>query len=104
MKFSLNQKVLLTDNFSIAEDEGEFFLVNLQEEGQDFLLDKIAATMLCYLIGAESIQEAYDDLLAEYNNVKPEVLKNNLLVYIEDLANDGIVQITDLPILEDEIS
>lgn len=95
MKISLTQKVSLTENFSLAEEAGELFLVNHQEQGQDFILDDVAARMLLYLIGSESIQEAYDHLLEEYKKVEAAELKNDLLGYIEDLANDGIVQIAE---------
>ncbi|MDY7007251.1 MAG: PqqD family protein [Cyanobacteriota bacterium] len=94
MKIILTQQVLLTDNFFLAEDEGEIFLVNSQQEGEDFILDDMAAKMLFALIGSGSIQEAYEDLLQE-EQVEPEVLKNDLLEYIRDLRNDGIVKIID---------
>lgn len=94
MNIILTQQVLLTDNFFLAEDEGEIFLVNSQKEGEDFILDDMAAKMLFALIGSGSIQEAYEDLLEE-EQVEPEVLKNDLLEYIRDLTNDGIVKIID---------
>ncbi len=105
MNISLTQKVLFTNDFFLAEDEGGIFVVNSQQEGQDFLLDDVAAKMLFALIGAGSIQEAYEDIL-ELEEVDPEVLKNDLLEYIEDLINDGIVKIIDqkdsLSMVEDE--
>ena len=94
MNIILTQQVLLTDNFFLAEDEGEIFLVNSQQEGEDFILDDMAAKMLFALIGSGSIQEAYEDLLEE-EQVEPEVLKNDLLEYIRDLTNDGIVKVID---------
>lgn len=94
MKIILSQQVQLTDNFFLAEDEGAIFLVNSQQEGQDFILDDMAAKMLFALIGSGSIQEAYEDLLQE-EQVEPEVLKNDLLEYIRDLRNDGVVKIID---------
>ena len=94
MEIILNQQVQLTDNSFLEEDEGEFFLVNSQQEGEDFILDDMAAKMLFALIGSGSIQEAYEDLLEE-DQVEPEVLKNDLLEYIRDLRNDGIVKIID---------
>ena len=92
MNISFTQKVVLTDNFFLAEDEGGIFIVNAQQEGQDFLLDDVAAQMLFALVGADSIQEAYEDIL-ELEQVDPEVLKKDLLEYIEDLKNDGIIKI-----------
>ncbi|NET43574.1 PqqD family protein [Okeania sp. SIO2B3] len=94
MEIILTQQVLLTDNFFLAEDEGEIFLVNSQQEGEDFILDDMAAKMLFALIGSGSIQEAYEDILQQ-EQVEPEVLKNDLLEYIRDLRNDGIVKIID---------
>ncbi|NEP79785.1 MAG: PqqD family protein [Okeania sp. SIO3C4] len=94
MNIILTQQVVLTDNFFLAEDEGEIFLVNSQQEGEDFILDDMAAKMLFALIGSGSIQEAYEDLLQE-EQVDPEVLKNDLLEYIGELKNDGIVKIID---------
>ena len=92
MNISFTQKVVLTDNFFLAEDEGGIFIVNAQQEGQDFLLDDVAAQMLFALVGSDSIQEAYEDIL-ELEAVDPEVFKNDLLEYIEDLKNDGIIKI-----------
>ncbi|NEQ36619.1 MAG: PqqD family protein [Okeania sp. SIO3I5] len=94
MNISFTQKVSFTNDFFLAEDEGGIFVVNAQQEGEDFLLDDVAAKMLFALIGAESIQEAYEDIL-ELEEVDPELLKNDLLEYIEDLTNDGIVKIID---------
>ncbi|MEB3339572.1 PqqD family protein [Okeania sp.] len=94
MNISFTQKVAFTDNFFLAEDEGGIFVVNAENKGEDFLLDDVAAQMLFALIGAESIQEAYEDIL-EFEQVDPEVLRNDLLEYIEDLVNDGIVKIID---------
>ena len=92
MNISLTEKVVFTDDFFLAEDEGGIFVVNSQQEGEDFLLDDVAAQMLFALVGADSIQEAYEDIL-ELEQVDPEVLKKDLLEYIEDLKNDGIIKI-----------
>ena len=92
MNISLTEKVVFTDDFFLAEDEGGIFIVNSQQEGEDFLLDDVAAQMLFALVGADSIQEAYEDIL-ELEQVDPEVLKKDLLEYIEDLKNDGIIKI-----------
>ncbi len=94
MNISFTQKVSFTNDFFLAEDEGGIFVVNAEQEGEDFLLDDVAAKMLFALIGSESIQEAYEDIL-ELEEVDPEVLKNDLLEYIEDLTNDGIVKVID---------
>ena len=94
MNISFTQKVVLIDNFFLTEDEGGIFLVNTQQEGEDFLLDDLAAQMLFALVGSESIQEAYEDIL-ELEELEPEALKNDLLEYIENLKNDGIIKIID---------
>ena len=91
MNISLTEKVVFTDDFFLAEDEGGIFVVNSQQEGEDFLLDDVAAQMLFALVGADSIQEAYEDIL-ELEQVDPEVLKKDLLEYIEDLKNNGIIK------------
>lgn len=72
----------------------KFFWLTLKKEGEDFILDDMAAKMLFALIGSGSIQEAYEDLLEE-EQVEPEVLKNDLLEYIRDLTNDGVVKVID---------
>jgi hypothetical protein len=74
VNISLTEKVVFTDDFFLAEDEGGIFVVNSQQEGEDFLLDDVAAQMLFALVGADSIQEAYEDIL-ELEQVDPEVLK-----------------------------
>ncbi|MGD1711851.1 PqqD family protein [Hydrocoleum sp. CS-953] len=94
MNISFTQKVSFANDFFLAEDEGGIFVVNAEQEGEDFLLDDVAAKMLFALIGSESIQEAYEDIL-ELEEVDPEVLKNDLLEYIEDLTNDGIIKVID---------
>ncbi|MCL2924546.1 MAG: hypothetical protein MGF17_07955 [Trichodesmium sp. MAG_R04] len=96
MNISFTQKVVFTDNFFLTEDEGGIFVVNAQQEGEDFLLDDLAAQMLFALVGSESIQEAYEEILElEEEELEPEALKNDLLEYIEDLKNDGIIKIID---------
>ncbi|MGK7918813.1 MAG: PqqD family protein [Trichodesmium sp.] len=94
MNISLSQRVSLTNHFFLAEDEGGIFVVNSEQEGEDFLLDDVAAQMLFALIGSSSIQEAYEDIL-ELESVDPEILKKDLLEYVADLKDDGIIQVFD---------
>ena len=73
---------------------GEAILLNLASE-EYFALDEVGAKILHTLAESASTQAAYDILLQTYA-VEPEVLRQDLLAYIEQLRQGGLVEVVTL--------
>ncbi|HEY9851466.1 MAG TPA: PqqD family protein [Leptolyngbyaceae cyanobacterium] len=82
---------------SIAEDvlfrelDGESVILNLKSE-RYFGLDEVGTRMWEVLSSCESIEDAYEVLLSEYD-VVPEQLRNDLYKLIENLVEHGLVNV-----------
>ena len=92
MKLTLTQKISVLQDVLVQDLGGESVLLNLQSE-QYFGLDDVGTQMWQVLTETESIQAAYDLLLAEYQ-VEPEQLHQDLQDLIEQLVNHGLVEVT----------
>lgn len=73
----------------IRQIENESVLLNLQNE-RYFGLDEVGTRMWTSLIGAGSIQAAYEELLAEYE-VDHETLRRDLRKLISQLVGSGLL-------------
>lgn len=71
--------------------EGESVLLNLQSE-QYFGLDEVGTRMWVALTSANSMQEAYEALLAEYD-VDAEKLRQDLQGLVEKLVEKGLIEV-----------
>src|SRR5437879_8336755 len=91
MPISLDQKVVVPEDVLVQELEGESVLLNLKSE-RYFGLDDVGTRMWAVLSKAESIQSAYDTLLAEYE-VEPDRLRTDLLTLIDKLVEHGLVEV-----------
>lgn len=76
-----------------CELEGESVLLNLKSE-RYFGLDEVGSRMWKVLTTSESIQAAYQALLAEYA-VDPEQLSRDLENFIEKLLGQGLIEVRD---------
>ncbi len=92
MKLTLTQKISVPQDVLFQDLAGESVLLNLQSE-KYFGLDDVGTQMWQALTEAESIQAAYDMLLAEYD-VEPEQLQQDLDNLIENLVEHGLVEVT----------
>jgi len=59
-------------------------------------LDPVGTRMWTVLTGAESIQDAYDLLLAEYE-VTPEQLRKDLEEFLDKLSEQGLIEARPVP-------
>lgn len=66
-------------------------LLNLQSE-QYFGLDEVGTRMWAALTSANSIQEAYETLLGEYE-VDAEKLRRDLQGLLEKLVEKGLIEV-----------
>jgi hypothetical protein len=90
--------IAFTDRVTVPEDvlisglQGESVILNLDSE-RYFGLDEVGTRMMSVLTTADSIQAAYETLLQEYD-VEGEVLRQDMTAIIENLVEQGLVEIT----------
>jgi hypothetical protein len=88
---SFSERVAIPTDVLIRELDGESVALNLDSE-RYFGLDEVGTRMVMCLSEADSIQTAYEMLLAEYD-VDPDTLRQDLQTLIEDLLAHGLVEI-----------
>jgi hypothetical protein len=91
MTVSFDERLSVPADVLVQELEGESVLLNLKSE-RYFGLDEVGTRIWAILGKSESIQQAYDALLAEYD-VEPDVLRRDLLDLIDKLVDRGLVEI-----------
>jgi Coenzyme PQQ synthesis protein D (PqqD) len=93
MSVSFNQRVKLPDDVLISDLEGESVILNLNSE-RYYGLDKVGTRFLTLLSSSESIEHAFEALLAEYD-VEADALRLDLTELLLNLREQGLVQICD---------
>ena len=93
MHVSFSQRVKLADDVLVSNLEGESVLLNLKSE-RYYGLDEVGTRFLTLLDSSESIEHAFDVLLAEYD-VEAETLRNDLTTLLLNLCDQGLVEISD---------
>jgi hypothetical protein len=88
---SFDERISVPGDVLVQELHGESVLLNLNSE-RYFGLDEVGTRMWAVLSKSQSIQQAYDALLAEYN-IEPDVLRRDLLDLIDKLIGRGLVEI-----------
>ena len=91
MAVSFNHRIVISPEVLISEVGSESVLLNLKSE-QYFGLDEVGTRMWQALTSGESIQAAYDALMAEYD-VEPDLLRRDMSDLIERLIDQGLVEI-----------
>ncbi len=91
MEISFTDRVKVPDEILISGLQGESVLLNLNSE-RYFGLDDVGTRFFSVLTTANSIQSAYETLLEEYE-VEGEVLRQDLISIIEQLVDQGLVEI-----------
>lgn len=86
-----SDRVVLPNKVLAKQLDDELVILDLQSESY-FGLDDIGTTMWNELIGAESIQQAYDALLEQFD-VEPERLRADLQDLLASLVEGNLVQI-----------
>lgn len=88
---SFSGRVRIPDDVLISQLQEESVILNLDSE-RYFGLDDVGTRMLTVLSTADSIEAAYEQLLAEYE-VAPALLRQDLTSLIEKLVEQGLVTI-----------
>ncbi len=94
MAISFAQRVVVPGDVLVRELDGESVLLNLATDSY-FGLDAVGTDMWRALIASDSIQAAYETILAEYD-VAPETLRRDVAELVEKLAGNGLVQIEEM--------
>lgn len=93
MPLSFNQRVKLSDDVLVSDLEGEFVILNLNSQ-RYYGLDKVGTRFLTLLGDSESIEQAFETLLMEYD-VEADTLRVDLTELLTKLSEQGLVEICD---------
>ena len=93
MTQSPNLRVRAAPDTMVQELAGEAVLLNLASE-RYFGLDEVGTRMWQALTTADNVQAAHTVLLSEYD-VAPDVLRQDLLDLIQQLAEHGLVSLSE---------
>ncbi|MDY7014713.1 MAG: PqqD family peptide modification chaperone [Cyanobacteriota bacterium] len=88
-----HQNVISVEDVLVQNLADEAVLLNLNNEAY-YGLDEIGTRIFAILQESNSIETAYQRLLEEYE-VEPDVLKQDLLDFIEKLLEQGLIQLED---------
>jgi hypothetical protein len=91
MPISFADRVSIPDDVLISNLQEESVILNLQSE-RYFGLDSIGTRILTLLTTSDSIEAAYKRLRDEYD-VDGQVLREDLVALVEDLAAKGLVEV-----------
>lgn len=92
MQISFSDRVRIPDDVLISHLQEEAVILNLDSE-RYYGLDDVGTRILSILTNSESIEAAYQSLIAEYD-VDHQVLRQDLLALVENLLQQGIVQVS----------
>lgn len=93
MAFSFNKRVRVPANVMFRELEGEAVILNVDTESY-FGLDDVGTRFWEELTTSDSIQTAFENLEKEYE-VKPDLLRRDLIDLVENLLTKGLLTISD---------
>ena len=88
---SFSDRVRVPDEVLISNLQEESVILNLNSE-RYFGLDDVGTRMLSVLAESNTIEAAYERLLAEYD-IDPQLLRSDLTSLIENLLRQGLVAI-----------
>jgi hypothetical protein len=92
MTVSFSDRVRVPDDVLISNVQEESVILNLDSE-RYFGLDDVGTRFLSVLTTSDSIETAYKRLRSEYD-VDSEALRHDLIALVENLIEQGIVQIS----------
>lgn len=93
MSFSFNQRVKLSEDVLISDLQGESVILNVNSQ-RYYGLDKVGTRFLTLLSDSETIEQAFETLLAEYD-VEADQLRVDLTDLLAELRDQGLVEICD---------
>lgn len=88
---ALSGGVQVPETVLFRELEGESVLLDLDSE-RYYGLDDVGTRMWLALTRNETVQEAYEDLLGEYD-VDPQRLQRDLLALLDRLEEHGLLEV-----------
>ncbi len=88
---NLNQKITFADTVFAQEVDGEMVLLDMNSENY-FGLDEVGTAIWQAMQESGDLQEVFNALLAQYD-VEEEVLKTDLLNFVDQLAQSGLVEV-----------
>ena len=91
MDIPFGMKASVSPDVLIQELQGESVLLNIRT-GRYFGLDDVGTRMWAVLTTAESLQAAYDTLLAEYE-VDGQRLERDFRTLVGNLVEHGLVEV-----------
>ena len=92
MSISFAARVKVPDDVLISNLQDESVILNLDSE-RYYGLDSIGTRILSVLSTSDSIEAAYNTLIQEYD-VDPDVLRQDLLALVENLLEQGLIQVS----------
>ena len=91
MAISFTDRVKVPADVLISGLQSESVILNLNSE-RYFGLDDISTRFFSLLNSSESVQQAYEALLTEFE-VDPEILRRDLVDFINALDEKGLVEV-----------
>jgi len=91
MTISFSDRVTVPDGVLISNLQDESVILNLDSE-RYYGLDDVGTRFLSVLTTSDSIETAYDRLSREYD-VDPNVLREDLLMLVENLVDQGLIEV-----------
>jgi hypothetical protein len=91
MAISFTDRVTVPEDVLISGLQSESVILNLNSE-RYFGLDEVGTRFFALLNSSESVQHAYDALLKEFE-VGPEVLRRDLIEFLNTLDEKGLVEV-----------
>src|SRR5215217_8618190 len=91
MSISFSDSVKIPDDVLISNLQDESVILNLDSE-RYYGLDSVGTRILSILTRSESIEAAYNTLTQEYD-VDSQVLRQDLLALVENLLEQGLIEI-----------
>ncbi len=88
---NLNQKIIFADTVFAQEVDGEMVLLDMNSENY-FGLDEVGTAIWQAMQESGDLQEVFNALLAQYD-VEEEVLKTDLLNFVDQLVQSGLVEV-----------
>ena len=92
MQISFSDRVRVPDDVLISRLQEESVILNLDSE-RYYGLDDVGTRFLSVLTSSNSIDAAYQSLVEEYD-VDREVLRQDLVALIQNLLQQGIIEVS----------
>jgi len=89
----LNKKITFADTVFAQEVDGEMVLLDMNSENY-FGLDEVGTAIWQAMQDDSNLNKVFEVLLEQYE-VEKDVLKNDLLTFVEKLEESGLVKVEE---------